>query len=217
MCDPNWRIETPRLYLSYLSSDNDSHCAFVSELWNTSSMQKANKGTGFTDRGLEAARQRLSDDWKIQDQAVTGFGNYLVTLKPPLPESSIPADTPFSDIEKDCVKVGIITMKRRVHTGGSDAPDLGFAFSPEWQGKGYATEAARGLIKWLEEEKGVKAMFAYTSPTNEDSKRLLRRLGFEERETRELKGVAPNVIQATVFALPGMDADLTKYGLEKKD
>lgn len=45
-----------------------------------------------------------------------------------------------------------------------------------WQGRGFATEAARGLMGWLREE-GVRAVVAHVHPDNVASARVARALG----------------------------------------
>jgi hypothetical protein len=211
MSDPDWHVETPRLYLSYLTPDNESHLEFCVQLWNTPDLQKANEGAGMPQKAdVEYARKRLKADVASQNQDVTGCGTYLVTLKP---ACAIPTNTPFSNVVRDCVKIGVCTMKSRGHAGGGRVPDVGFAFLKEWHGQGYATEAAKALTTWLKNEKGIEEFFGFCNPKNEHSKKMLRRLGLEERDERFLKGIGRDNFPAAVFALPTMDQDLSKYGI----
>lgn len=59
-------------------------------------------------------------------------------------------------------------------------PDLGFAFLPEFQGKGYAFEASKALINWASKNLKSNYVLAITSQTNQRSIKLLDKLGFEE-------------------------------------
>ena len=74
------------------------------------------------------------------------------------------------------------------------APDFGFAFLPEGQGKGYALEASRAILS-TPEVAALPELLAITLPHNTRSRRLLEKLGFadtgdtapvEKDETTEL-------------------------------
>lgn len=56
--------------------------------------------------------------------------------------------------------------------------DLGYAFLPEFWGKGFAREAARASLAWGHSEMGLRRVIAIVSPGNEASIRLLSSLGF---------------------------------------
>lgn len=55
--------------------------------------------------------------------------------------------------------------------------EIGYTVFPDWRGRGYATEAARGLIGWAREQ-GVEVVLATARPSNEPSHAVLRRCGF---------------------------------------
>jgi [ribosomal protein S5]-alanine N-acetyltransferase len=57
-------------------------------------------------------------------------------------------------------------------------PDLGFAFLPEFRGRGYAYESALGVRDHATQALGIARLLAITSPENGPSARLLERLGF---------------------------------------
>ena len=56
--------------------------------------------------------------------------------------------------------------------------DLGFALLERHRGKGYAREAAEACRDYAAEVLGLARIVAITSPGNEDSAKLLERLGF---------------------------------------
>ena len=60
-----------------------------------------------------------------------------------------------------------------------DCFELGFTISGRFQGQGYASEAATGLMRYLFEEQSARWIVASTDRRNAPSIRLLRRLGFE--------------------------------------
>lgn len=55
---------------------------------------------------------------------------------------------------------------------------IGYALLPQYQGKGYATEAVKALIAWAFSHPEVSRIIAETLPDNVQSIRLLTRNGF---------------------------------------
>src|SRR5690606_31043209 len=79
------------------------------------------------------------------------------------------------------VPIGVITFIQRDYLAN---PDLGFAFLPEYNKKGYAQEAATVVIQDILTE--YTELYAFTLPENESSIRLLERLGFLFQKEFEL-------------------------------
>jgi len=61
-----------------------------------------------------------------------------------------------------------------------DAVELGYSILPAYQGRGFATEAAAGLVEWAAIEHGVRRFLASSAPANAPSIRVLEKLGFIE-------------------------------------
>ncbi|CAA9560909.1 MAG: GCN5-related N-acetyltransferase [uncultured Thermomicrobiales bacterium] len=57
--------------------------------------------------------------------------------------------------------------------------ELGYGIAPAYQGRGYATEAVRGLIAWAFTQSQVKRVFANCLPENAASARVLTKAGFQ--------------------------------------
>ena len=72
------------------------------------------------------------------------------------------------------------------HREGHTIPDVGFAFLPEFEGKGYAFEASNKLIEIAFSIYKLKKLSAYTLEDNLSSRKLLERLGFEHLGTGKL-------------------------------
>jgi RimJ/RimL family protein N-acetyltransferase len=66
--------------------------------------------------------------------------------------------------------------------------EIGFIFNPEYQGKGFATEAGLALIDYLFVDRAAHKLVANCSPANEKSNALLRRLGLS-LEGRLIKNI----------------------------
>lgn len=98
--------------------------------------------------------------------ASQGFGLWLVAL---------PDGTP----------IGMCGLVKRDSLAEAD---LGFAFLPAYEGKGYAQEAAIGCLEYAYTTLGLPEIWAITLPENQKSIRLLHKLGFVETERVQDKG-----------------------------
>jgi RimJ/RimL family protein N-acetyltransferase len=85
-----------------------------------------------------------------------GYGNYVVVRK------------------LDNAKLGTCGLFDR---DGLEGIDIGFAFLPEFEGQGYAFEAAERLKKAGIEDFKIKNLTAITAKYNLRSQRLLEKLG----------------------------------------
>lgn len=79
--------------------------------------------------------------------------------------------------KEDGTKVGTVGLYDRE---GVEGIDIGFALLPEYEGKGYAQEAAFTTFELLR-------LSAITTKNNEKSKKLLERLGFQSIGLIDLK------------------------------
>ena len=86
-----------------------------------------------------------------------GFGLFLTILK----QANIP--------------MGICGLLKRDYL---DHADLGFAFLPEFRGKGFAAEASAAVVNWGKERLGLRRILAITRPDNHRSVKLLKKSGF---------------------------------------
>jgi RimJ/RimL family protein N-acetyltransferase len=81
--------------------------------------------------------------------------------------------------------LGLLTLVRKAH----GQAEIGYALGRAHRGRGYATEAARGLLAYAFAELGLHRVQATTSPDNRASWRVMERLGMR-REGR-LREAAP--------------------------
>ncbi|WP_412561040.1 GNAT family N-acetyltransferase [Winogradskyella sp. MIT101101] len=75
----------------------------------------------------------------------------------------------------DNVKLGTCGIN---HREDREDPDIGFAFLPQYEGKGYAYEAANKLMHVAQQNYGLTELSGYTLEENAASRKLLERLGF---------------------------------------
>lgn len=144
-------LDTARLCLRKMTTDD---AAFFLRLVNEPSWLQyiGDKGV----RTLADARQSILDG-AVSMQAQHGFSLYVCELK----GSAVP--------------IGICGLLKRETL---PEVDIGFAFLPEFCGKGYASESATAVIDYATRKIGIKRLLAITSPENRSSIRLIERLGF---------------------------------------
>jgi RimJ/RimL family protein N-acetyltransferase len=70
----------------------------------------------------------------------------------------------------------VLFWRSRAHGGG----EIGYALNPDFGGRGYATEAARAVLRLGFDELGLHRIVARLDERNESSARLARRLGMRQ-------------------------------------
>ncbi|HEY0155531.1 MAG TPA: GNAT family N-acetyltransferase [Longimicrobium sp.] len=148
--------ETARLSVRHFTADD---APFIVRLLNDPSFI-ANIG----DRGVRTVEDAADylERGPIASYAAHGHGLYLVALK----ESGGP--------------VGMCGLLRREQF---DDADIGYAFLPEFRGRGYALESAAAVLDYGRRTLGLTRVLAIVSPGNTDSVKVLRKLGFEYDRT----------------------------------
>jgi len=99
-------------------------------------------------------------------------------------------------LREDGIPIGIAGLLKRDYL---DCPDLGYAFLPEYEGKGYAFESANAIIQQSKEYLGLERIQAIVLPENERSIHLLEKLGMKDQGMHEFPG------QKSVLRLFQMD------------
>ena len=151
-------LETERLSLNYLTEDD---AEFILRLLNEPSFLRyiGDKKV----RSLDDARAYILGG-PVQSYRDNGFGLYRV------------------DRKQDDLPLGICGLIKRE---GLPDPDVGFAFLPEYWNQGYALEAAAAVMTFARDTLGMKRILAITSPDNEASEKLLKKIGLRfDRFTR---------------------------------
>lgn len=98
--------------------------------------------------------------------------------------------TPQLGGDHDGRLIGEITVF--LHSVSNGQAEIGWAFHPDFQGNGYATEAAKRMLNWAFDEVGAHRVSAHLDPRNSASAAVATRLGMRlEAHFREdllLKG-----------------------------
>lgn len=159
-------LETERLLLREITTDD---AAFLLRLLNEPSFI-SNIGDRNV-RTIEDAK-RYALNGPIASYEQHGFGLYLVVLK------------------ETGEAMGICGLvKREVF---ADA-DIGYAFLPEYWGKGYAIEATAATKGYAFGQLGQRRLLAIVNPENESSIKLLKKLGLGFSRMVRMSDDAPEI------------------------
>lgn len=162
-------LDTARMRLRELTLDD---AAFIIELLNTPGWMRF-----IGDRNVHSQSQAITylKEGPLKSYKNHGFGLYLAE-------------------EKDSAKaIGMCGLLKR---DTLEHPDIGFAFLPEYTGKGYALEAAQATLQFANEQLQIPTVAAITKADNERSIGLLNKIGL--RYKRRIR-------------VPGNDGELLLY------
>lgn len=108
--------------------------------------------------------------------------------------------------------MGTVSLMRGEAPNAYLVPDIGYSMLPEESGKGYASEAGRGLIEYARRELGIQGVFGFCGRDDSRSRRVLEKIGLEFRGERRLRVFGGK--ESAVFASRVMSLDLKEYGLD---
>ena len=150
-------IHTERLTLREFNTDD---AAFIIELLNSPSWIKyiGNRKVQTIEDAKSYLERAIFKGYKEN-----GFGLWMVELRA---------------TQEPIGMCGLIKRE------GLDDVDIGFAFLPQYEGKGYGSEAANATM-FIAKEKGIKRIVAITVKYNTASIKLLEKIGlrFEKHIT----------------------------------
>jgi len=143
-------LETERLILRQLTTDD---AEFILEILNDPSFIR-----NIGDRNVRTIEDACSYilNGPVASYAKNGFGLYLVLLK---------------ETQESIGMCGLIKRE------GLEDVDIGYALLPRYWSKGYAVEAARATKEYGKDVIGLKRIVAIVDPVNEDSIRVLEKIG----------------------------------------
>jgi len=127
------------------------------------------------DKGVKNKHDAIKylDDGPIASYKKFGFGLCMVEL---LPEAH--------SIE-NVVQIGVCGLIKREEL---EDVDIGYAFLPDYCGKGYAEESAKAILEMAKNQFNLSRVIAITKVSNQSSEKLLRKLGFNYEKLLTLYG-----------------------------
>lgn len=170
-------FETERLLIRPVEEED---AEFVLELLNTPKFLELIGDREVRD--IDQAKQYIRKKMLPQLYRL-GFGNYAVVRK------------------TDGVLLGTCGLHDRE---GLEGVDIGFAFLPQHEGKGYAYESAVRLKQAALEDFGIKQILGITSKANLASQKLLLKLGLQFERTITLPKEEEEIL-------------LYRFGLEEEE
>ena len=136
-------------------------------------------------------RELISEDWRDMQRIAADFqkSEYAIYDMPlPVQDEEIKALTNqfaeshmFFAVMLDKIMIGYVCFHE-----DNGIYDLGYCFHSDHQGKGYASEACRAIMEYIEKTKAVKAFSSGTALKNIPSRRLLEKLGFVLTKTENI-------------------------------
>lgn len=176
-------VETARLALRQLA---DEDAPFILELLNEPSFIRNIGDRGV--RTLDDARGYIRNG-PAPSYAQHGFGLWLVELR----EGAAP--------------IGICGLLKR---DVLDDVDIGFAYLPAFQSKGYGFEAARAVLDYARDVLRLPRIVAIVNADNDASARLLEKLGMSfERMVQPFPQEPPLRLFATTLSSPELSGRAT--------
>jgi RimJ/RimL family protein N-acetyltransferase len=179
-------LETERLILREITADD---AAFTLDLLNQPSFIKYIGDRGVRD--LDQSRDFIENRYR-KSYRDNGYGLYVVDLKnpasatatprlgdkesvPPAVAGGLSSVASNADDVSNPHSIGICGFVRRSEL---PAPDIGFAFLPQYEKNGYGFESASAVMQYGHKTLNFECVLAITSPDNEASGKLLLKLGF---------------------------------------
>jgi RimJ/RimL family protein N-acetyltransferase len=145
-------LETERLTLRPFTHDDTK---FIVTLVNTPGWIEF-----IGDRNIKTEAEAITylENGPLKSYDLHGFGLSMVELK----DSKMP--------------IGMCGLLKRETL---DYPDIGFAFLPEYTGKGYAFEIVKSTLTFANEQLDIHPILAVVMPTNTRSIQLLEKVGMK--------------------------------------
>ena len=159
-------LETERLRLRRFTVDD---AEFILDLLNQPSFLRY-----IGDKGVRTTKdaRRYILDGPVASYTKNGFGLYLVQLKGSGEE------------------IGMCGLVNREEL---DDVDIGFAFLPQFWGRGYAVESAAEVINTERQSLGLDRVVAITSPDNNASIKVLEKIGLRFERMVQLSEDEPEI------------------------
>ncbi|MBX2829494.1 MAG: GNAT family N-acetyltransferase [Flavobacteriaceae bacterium] len=150
------KLETERLILKQITLDD---APFYVKLFNSEGWLRF-----IGDRNVknQAQAEAYIEKNYLPSYDKFGYGSYTVNLK--ATEETI----------------GACGLYKRDNL---DHPDIGFAFLPDYTGKGYGYEAAHAVMEYARTQLGLSTLLGFTVAENMASIALLEKLGLKETGT----------------------------------
>lgn len=168
-------LETDRLRLQWFTL---ADTPLMYAIWNDPAFVRFVGDRGI--ENLEMAETAMRDG-PLHLYETYGYGPFRVTRR------------------SDGADAGVCGLYRRENL---DAPDIGFAFLPDFRAMGFGYESSRAVLRYARDDLELATVTAIVSPQNTASVGLLQKLGLDFAEA---------------IRMPGEDEDVSLYSINLKD
>lgn len=162
--DDPWPIRTPRLEIRRCTAND------LDTIWDYRRLPDVGRWLGLAPDTLTAFRERYLDPDRLASMLVIEL----------VPETADEAPTLIGDVMLR-IEDGWAQLEVADQAKGVEA-ELGWVLDPAFTGRGYATEAIRGVIDVCFGRLGLRRVHAGCFADNEASWRLMERLGMRREE-----------------------------------
>jgi RimJ/RimL family protein N-acetyltransferase len=174
-------LETDRLVLRGHALSDFDECA---AMWADSIVTRHIGGRPFTGEEVWTKLLRYVGHW-----ALLGFGYWVVHER---------ATNRFVG------EVGLADFRREIEPSFGGAPEMGWALASWAHGKGFATEAVRGVLSWSDERLSASRTVCIIDPGNVASVHVAEKCGYRRVTETTYKG-APIFLFERVVCSPNDD------------
>ena len=163
---------TDRLLIREIVAESGADAEFILELLNAPKFIKYIGDRGV--RTVEQAREFIETRYR-KSYSDHGYGLYLVQIYTPQWKLLGMPEKERVEMLLQNKPIGMCGFVKRDYF---EFPDLGFAFLPEHEGKGYGFESATAMLEYGSNKLGFSKVLAITTQDNDASVGLLKKLGF---------------------------------------
>lgn len=158
-----WPVRTERLQIRPMTAPD------IDAMWAWRKLPDVNRWLGLAPDTVEAFRERYLDPERLASM-------YIVELLTESDESPVPIGDVMIRIGDGWGQLEVADQVKGVEA------ELGWVLDPGYTGRGYATEAIRGVIDVCFGPLGLRRVHAGCFADNEPSWRLMERLGMRREE-----------------------------------
>jgi len=119
-------------------------------------------------------RQR-NVDWEPTEESALKWWTPMIAMRP---QEAINWLSLVIELKSEARVIGNVGFNAK-RTGDHLQGSIGWTLGADYEGHGYATEAAQALLDYLFDAVGFHRVFAMSSPANPKSWRLMERLGMQ--------------------------------------
>lgn len=121
-------------------------------------------------------------------QSIDEITKIIESLKVQYQENGIARWAVLDKLTNECVGWSGLKYFKQPLNNHTNFYELGYRFKKKHWGKGFATESSTAILDYGFKNLNTERIFAITDPKNANSKKVLKKLGFDFKETFDYEG-----------------------------